>query len=30
MEFLRLGALTVPPAIALAAGALWLSLQAFG
>jgi len=30
MEFLRLGALTVPPAIALATGALWISLHALG
>ena len=30
VEFLRLGALTVPPAILLATGALWISLQAFG
>ena len=27
VEFLRLGVLTVPPALALAVGALWLSLR---
>ena len=30
LEFLRLGALTVPPAIVPAAAALWLSLRVVG
>jgi len=30
LEFLRLGALTVPPAIVLATGALWVSLRVVG